>query len=182
MVPLVNVFIMNPLIHLEKGSLLVVGIDAGTFIPHRFVWELVWRDCWIGVCGFLALCSWLAWKSPSFSTLGRYDLIQSSAFLLGRFRLDVWWWELPLLLRGDLDEFLFSACRPYMYTSFHHKGPCPRFLAIQTRGKWQYNFYIVLSTTISPVVAMAMELTFWYDFLTYWNVKVGGVSWCVGHR
>jgi len=56
----------------------------------------------IGVCGFLALCSWLALKSPSFSTLGRYDLIQSSKFLLGRFRLDVWWWELPLLLRGPL--------------------------------------------------------------------------------
>jgi len=55
-----------------------------------------------GVCGFLALCSWLAWKSPTFSSMGRYDLVQSSKFLLGRFRLDVWWWGLPLLLRGPL--------------------------------------------------------------------------------
>ena len=29
-------------------------------------------------------------------------MVQSSRFLLGRFRLDVWWYGVPLLLRGSL--------------------------------------------------------------------------------
>ena len=103
---------MNELSYLPWKRVTPVGGDrCWHFHSSSLVWELIWSDCWIGVCGFLALCSWLALKSPSFSTLGRYDLIQSSKFLLGRFRLDVWWWELPLLLRGDLDEFLVSACQ-----------------------------------------------------------------------
>ncbi|CAK9108640.1 Bifunctional lysine-specific demethylase and histidyl-hydroxylase NO66 [Durusdinium trenchii] len=55
-----------------------------------------------GVCGFLALCAWLAYMCPTFSSTGRYGMVQSSRFLLGRFRLDVWWYGVPLLLRGSL--------------------------------------------------------------------------------
>lgn len=55
-----------------------------------------------GVCGFLALCAWLAYMCPTFSSTGRYGMVQSSRFLLGRFRLDVWWYGVPLLLRGPL--------------------------------------------------------------------------------
>lgn len=55
-----------------------------------------------GVCGFLSVCAWLAYRSPHYSSTGRYDLVQSSKFLLGRFRLDVWWYGVPLLVRGPL--------------------------------------------------------------------------------
>eukprot|EP00434_Breviolum_minutum_P002792 symbB.v1.2.002453.t1/scaffold99.1/size346285/9 len=55
-----------------------------------------------GVCGFLSVCAWLAYRSPHYSNTGRYDLVQSSKFLLGRFRLDVWWYGVPLLVRGPL--------------------------------------------------------------------------------
>jgi len=55
-----------------------------------------------GVCGFLSVCAWLAYRCPHYSNTGRYDLVQSSKFLLGRFRLDVWWYGVPLLVRGPL--------------------------------------------------------------------------------
>jgi len=56
----------------------------------------------LGVCGFWAFAAWLAYMCPKFSASGRYDLVQSGRFLLGRFRLDVWWYGVPLLLRGPL--------------------------------------------------------------------------------
>ena len=66
-----------------------------------------------GVCGFFALCCWLAYMCPKFSSKGRNDLVQSARFLLGRFRLDVWWYGCPLLLRGsssELADLFRSSC------------------------------------------------------------------------
>ena len=54
------------------------------------------------MCGFFSFCAYMAYKCPTFSSQGRYDLVQSLRFLLGRFRLDVWWYGVPLLLRGPL--------------------------------------------------------------------------------
>ena len=42
----------------------------------------------------------MVYMCPKFSSQGRYEMVQSARFLLGRFRLDVWWYGVPLLLRG----------------------------------------------------------------------------------
>ena len=47
----------------------------------------------------------MAYMCPKFSSRGRYDIVQSLRFLLGRFRLDVWWYGVPLLLRGPLSGY-----------------------------------------------------------------------------
>ena len=59
----------------------------------------VFVACW-GVCGFFAFCSWISYKCPAYSAANNHEMIQSVRFLLGRFRLDVWWYGVPLLLRG----------------------------------------------------------------------------------
>ena len=61
-----------------------------------------WLLLAFGVCGFWTFTAWLAYMAPTFSAKGQFDMVQSSRFLLGRFRLDVWWFGVPLLLRGPL--------------------------------------------------------------------------------
>jgi len=61
-----------------------------------------WLLLAFGVCGFWTFAAWLAYMAPTFSSKGKYEMVQSSRFLLGRFRLDVWWYGVPLLLRGPL--------------------------------------------------------------------------------
>ena len=45
-------------------------------------------------------------------------MIQSARFLLGRFRLDVWWYGVPLLLRGALELYCLLTSASHL-----HQGP-----------------------------------------------------------
>ena len=56
----------------------------------------------IGVIGFWVACLYAAVSIPRWSSIGNTKLVQSSHFLVSRFRLDVWWYGVPLLLRGPL--------------------------------------------------------------------------------
>lgn len=55
-----------------------------------------------GVCGFWGFAAYLAHMCPKWCSTGNFRRVQSARFLLGRFRLDVWWYGVPLLLRGPL--------------------------------------------------------------------------------
>lgn len=55
-----------------------------------------------GVLGFLSLCIYLAVMVPIWSSRGQHDYVRSARFLVFRFRLDSWWWGVPLLMRGPL--------------------------------------------------------------------------------
>ena len=56
----------------------------------------------IGVIGFWVVCLYAAISIPRWSCIGDTKLVQSARFLVFRFRLDVWWYGVPLLLRGPL--------------------------------------------------------------------------------
>eukprot|EP00913_Durusdinium_trenchii_P027594 g25882.t1 len=56
----------------------------------------------VGVFGFLALCIYAATMMPKWSASDRRHLVQGFRFLVFRFRLDSWWYGVPLLVRGPL--------------------------------------------------------------------------------
>lgn len=56
----------------------------------------------VGVFGFLSLCIYAAYMMPKWSAGDNRQLVQSFRFLVFRFRLDGWWYGVPLLVRGPL--------------------------------------------------------------------------------
>lgn len=56
----------------------------------------------VGVFGFLSLCIYAAYMMPKWSAGDNRQLVQSFRFLVFRFRLDSWWYGVPLLVRGPL--------------------------------------------------------------------------------
>ncbi|CAE7581088.1 unnamed protein product [Symbiodinium sp. CCMP2592] len=55
------------------------------------------------LCAFWAMCIWILWRLPSWSLNENYhEHVVASEFLIDKFRLDSWWFGLPLLLRGPL--------------------------------------------------------------------------------
>ncbi|CAE7502468.1 unnamed protein product, partial [Symbiodinium necroappetens] len=55
------------------------------------------------LCAFWAICVWILWRLPSWSMTENYQHhVAASEFLIDKFRLDSWWFGLPLLLRGPL--------------------------------------------------------------------------------
>jgi len=56
----------------------------------------------VGVAGFLAVCTFVAVRIPKWSARGWNTGVRSSRFLVFRFRLDSWWYGVPLMARGLL--------------------------------------------------------------------------------
>ena len=56
----------------------------------------------VGVVGFLCICTWAAIMLPKWSLKAWNSRVRSFRFLVFRFRLDSWWFGVPLLLRGPL--------------------------------------------------------------------------------
>eukprot|EP00435_Cladocopium_sp_Y103_P005247 s85_g1.t1 len=52
------------------------------------------------VLGFVAACSYAAWKMPQWSASGRPQMVQSFRFCAANFRVDAYWFVVPLLFRG----------------------------------------------------------------------------------
>jgi hypothetical protein len=50
--------------------------------------------------GFYVSALWMAIAAPKMAAAGRADFLQAVRFLLFRFRPDVWWWGLVLMLRA----------------------------------------------------------------------------------
>ncbi|CAK9101492.1 Ephrin_rec_like domain-containing protein, partial [Durusdinium trenchii] len=55
-----------------------------------------------GVFGFLALCAYAAYAVPHWSAQEMHARVRAFRFLVFRFRLDSWWFGVPLLTRGPL--------------------------------------------------------------------------------
>jgi len=56
----------------------------------------------VGVLGFLCVCAYAAVKVPEWSAMEKHDRVRAFRFLVFRFRLDSWWFGVPLLTRGPL--------------------------------------------------------------------------------
>ena len=56
----------------------------------------------VGVFGFLALCTFAAFQVPHWSAKELHHRVRCFHFLVFRFRLDSWWFGVPLLCRGPL--------------------------------------------------------------------------------
>ena len=56
----------------------------------------------VGVFGFLSLCSYAAYMVPTWSAREQHSRVRAFRFLVFRFRLDSWWFGVPLLTRGPL--------------------------------------------------------------------------------
>lgn len=54
------------------------------------------------VFGFLSIAAWAAKKIPTWGSNGQISRVHSFIFLIARFRMDRWWFGVPLLLRGPL--------------------------------------------------------------------------------
>lgn len=54
------------------------------------------------VFGFLSIAAWAAKKIPTWGSNGQISRVHSFVFLIARFRMDRWWFGVPLLLRGPL--------------------------------------------------------------------------------
>eukprot|EP00438_Fugacium_kawagutii_P034972 Skav206071 [mRNA] locus=scaffold3247:307319:320595:+ [translate_table: standard] len=61
---------------------------------------------------FLAVCGWGIWSVPRWAAI-RSDRVGAFAFLISKFRMDTWWYGLPVLFRGPL----LSLC-PVVATDF----------------------------------------------------------------
>ena len=56
----------------------------------------------VGVFGFFALCTYAAFQVPAWSAKELHHRVRCFRFLVFRFRLDSWWFGVPLLCRGPL--------------------------------------------------------------------------------
>ncbi|CAK9004731.1 unnamed protein product [Durusdinium trenchii] len=56
----------------------------------------------VGVLGFLTLCTYAAVQVPHWSAREQHARVRAFRFLVFRFRLDSWWFGVPLLTRGPL--------------------------------------------------------------------------------
>eukprot|EP00435_Cladocopium_sp_Y103_P073873 s113_g45.t1 len=56
----------------------------------------------VGVFGFLSLCTYAAYMVPTWSAREQHGRVRAFRFLVFRFRLDSWWFGVPLLTRGPL--------------------------------------------------------------------------------
>eukprot|EP00438_Fugacium_kawagutii_P035606 Skav231836 [mRNA] locus=scaffold2215:84968:85447:+ [translate_table: standard] len=70
----------------EHGAMLAIGVTL----------------LFVGVIGFLALCSYAAYMVPNWSAREQHGRVRAFRFLVFRFRFDSWWFGLPLLTRGPL--------------------------------------------------------------------------------
>ena len=67
----------------------------------------------LGVLGFLALCTYAVVVVPTWSSTGKGERVQAFRFLLGRFRLDSWWFGVALLARGPLMSLPIALATDY---------------------------------------------------------------------
>ncbi|CAK9077714.1 Ephrin_rec_like domain-containing protein [Durusdinium trenchii] len=69
---------------------------------HSMILAIGWTFLIVFVLGFVALCTFAVTQVPRWSVEKKLDLVASVRFLVFRFRLDAWWFGVPLLVRGPL--------------------------------------------------------------------------------
>ena len=85
----------------ERSLLKYPGVLCGS-TEHTFMLVVGWTLLSVFVLGFMALCIFAVSQVPTWSARKRNRLVASVRFLIFRFRLDSWWFGVPLLVRGPL--------------------------------------------------------------------------------
>ena len=117
-----------------------------------------------GVFGFLTLCTYAATQVPHWSAREQHARVRAFRFLVFRFRLDSWWFGVPLLTRGPLISLpiVLATDYPPIQTIFV-TSILAGFLAIQTLAwPWKVRFcgLRALSVRVADFVCLVgVELT-----------------------
>ncbi|CAK8998651.1 unnamed protein product [Durusdinium trenchii] len=69
---------------------------------HTAMLVIGWILLIVFVLGFVTLCTFAVYQVPTWSANRRDHLVAGIRFLVFRFRLDSWWFGVPLLVRGPL--------------------------------------------------------------------------------
>jgi len=77
------------------------GVLCGS-ADHDMMLVMGWILLTVFVLGFVALCTYAVMMVPKWSANRDDHLVASVRFLVFRFRLDSWWFGVPLLVRGPL--------------------------------------------------------------------------------
>eukprot|EP00434_Breviolum_minutum_P026069 symbB.v1.2.023046.t1/scaffold2073.1/size90365/7 len=78
------------------------GVLCGSS-DHAAMLVVAWILLTVFVLGFPAACTFAVLKAPYWSSNDKYQhRVAAIRFLVFRFRMDVWWFGVPLLLRGPL--------------------------------------------------------------------------------
>eukprot|EP00913_Durusdinium_trenchii_P020046 g18841.t1 len=77
------------------------GVICGSD-EHTAMLVIGWTLLVVFVLGFVSLCTFAVMKEPRWSATRRDHLVACIRFLVFRFRLDSWWFGVPLLCRGPL--------------------------------------------------------------------------------
>eukprot|EP00913_Durusdinium_trenchii_P003767 g3488.t1 len=113
-----------------------------------------------GVISFLAMCSWAVCKLPRWST-SNFDAVKSVAFLFARFRMDRWWFGVPLLLRGPLLSLCVVAATDF--PPAQTTGGIfiiAAFLLLQVMAwPWKLPLLNILDTWVSVILLMLISIT-----------------------
>ncbi|CAE7627877.1 unnamed protein product [Symbiodinium sp. CCMP2456] len=88
------------------------GIQCGT-TDHTFMVVAGSLLLLFGVLGFLSICTYAVCVVPRWSSAGEHSKVKAFRFLLGRFRLDSWWFGALLLARGPLMSLPIAMATDY---------------------------------------------------------------------
>ncbi|CAE7233751.1 unnamed protein product [Symbiodinium natans] len=88
------------------------GITCGT-ADHTAMLVMGLLLLAFGVLGFLVLCTYAVVLAPRWSAQGKHGKVKAFRFLLFRFRLDSWWFGVPLLTRGPLLSLPIALATDY---------------------------------------------------------------------
>eukprot|EP00439_Symbiodinium_sp_Y106_P051899 s2250_g6.t3 len=88
------------------------AIQCGT-MDHTFMVVAGVLLLLFGVLGFLSICTYAVCVVPKWSSGGEHGKVKAFRFLLGRFRLDSWWFGVLLLARGPLMSLPIAMATDY---------------------------------------------------------------------
>ena len=137
----------------QRSLLKYPGVFCGS-ADHGAMLVIGWTLLSVGVLGFLALCIFAGLRVPTWSATKKHHLVASTRFLIFRFRLDAWWFGVPLLVRGPLINL-------------------PVVLATD------YPPIQVVSICVILTVMMLMQMLFWPWKVPMLNLTDCIISFCV---
>lgn len=120
------------------------------------------------VMGFLVLCSYAIVQMPKWSSQKRFTLVNAFRFLVFRFRMDSWWFGLPMLVRGPLLSFPVVVATDYPPVQIVSIALCLAALMVTQMRSWPWkvpllnvtdavvSFCIVLLVTTSTLYLKAV--------------------------
>lgn len=85
----------------QRSIMKYPGVICGSS-EHDVMLVIAWILLMVFVFGFVSLCAFAAYMVPRWSAKRQDHFVACARFLVFRFRLDSWWFGVPLLVRGPL--------------------------------------------------------------------------------